>query len=67
MDLPSICDEELQGIVRKKLLGGEVDCPRQRAVDTSEVENYLAQGWECVANLPNKKVIIKKDTQGLGN
>jgi hypothetical protein len=62
MDLPSISDEELQAIVRKKLLGTETDCPRQKAVDTSEVENYLAQGWEYVANLPNKKVIIRQYT-----
>ena len=62
MDLPSISDEELQAIVRKKLLGAENDCPKQKAVNISEVEDYLAQGWEYVANLPNKKVIIKQNT-----
>lgn len=59
MDLPSISDEELQAIVRKKLLGTETDCAKQKAVNTAEVENYLAQGWEYVANLPDKKVVIK--------
>ena len=60
MDLSSINDEELQEIVRKKLLGVEKsDCVQQKVVDISDVENYLAQGWEYVANLPNKKVIIK--------
>jgi len=59
MDLPSISDEELQAIVRRKLLGAETDCPKQKVVNIIEVESYLAQGWEYVANLPDKKVIIK--------
>jgi len=63
MDLPSISDEELQEIVRKKLLGMEADdCTKEKAVSTSEVNKYLAQGWEYVANLPNKKVIIRLRT-----
>jgi len=60
MDLSSINDEELQEIVRKKLLGVETsDCVKQKVVNINDVENYLTQGWEYVANLPNKKVIIK--------
>jgi len=60
VDLSSINDEELQEIVRKKLLGVETsDCVKQKVVDINDVENYLTQGWEYVANLPNKKVIIK--------
>ena len=60
MDLSSISDEELQEIVRKRLLGtSKNDYPKQKAVNISEVENYLSQGWEYVANLPNKKVIIR--------
>jgi hypothetical protein len=59
MDLTSISDEELQGIVRKRLLGAESDCPKQKVVNTTEVESYLAEGWEYVANLPDKKVVIK--------
>jgi hypothetical protein len=63
MDLPSISDEELQEIVRKKLLGMEADdCTKEKAVSTGEVNKYLAQGWEYVANLPNKKVIIRLRT-----
>ncbi len=47
MDLSSISDEELQEIVRKKLLGTEGSgCTEQKAVCVDEVENYLAQGWE---------------------
>ncbi|MDH5389928.1 MAG: site-specific integrase, partial [Candidatus Bathyarchaeota archaeon] len=60
MDLPSMSDEELQAIVRKKLLGIENNnCSKQKVVSIGDVESYLAQGWEYVANLPNKKVVIK--------
>jgi hypothetical protein len=60
MDLSSINDEELQEIVKKRLLGIETsDCAKQKVVNTNDVENYLTQGWEYVANLHNKKVIIK--------
>jgi integrase len=63
MDLHSISDEELQETVRKKLLGIEAgDCTKEKAVSTREVNKYLAQGWEYVANLPNKKVIIRLRT-----
>lgn len=63
MDLSSISDEKLQEIVRKKLLGTETsDCTKQKVVNIDEVENYLAQGWEYVANLPNKKVVIKSNS-----
>jgi hypothetical protein len=60
MDLSSISDEELQRTVREKLLGAsETDCAKQKVVSIDEVENYLVQGWEYVANLPGKKVVIK--------
>jgi hypothetical protein len=60
MDSSSISDEELQTIIREKLLGTETrDCQKQKVVNVEEVESYLAQGWECIANLPNKKVLIK--------
>jgi hypothetical protein len=60
MDLSAINDEGLQDIVRKRLLGTSTDdCPKQKVVNISEVETYLSQGWEYVANLPNDKVIVK--------
>ena len=63
MDLPSMSDEELQAIVRKKLLGIENNnCSKQKVVSIGDVESYLAQGWEYVANLPNKKVVIKSNS-----
>jgi hypothetical protein len=59
-DLSQISDEELQDMVRKKLLGNSsANGTKQRVVNTREVESYLAKGWEYVANLPNKKVVIK--------
>jgi hypothetical protein len=63
MDLSSIGDEELQEIVRKRLLGAPSDdCAKQKVVNIDEVEECLTQGWEYVANLDNKKVIIKLDS-----
>jgi len=59
-DLSSIGDEELQTIIRKRLLGEKTnDSKTQKAVTINDVESYLEQGWEFVANLPNGKVIIK--------
>lgn len=63
MDLPSLGDEELQEIVRKRLLRtGTDDCAKEKAVSVNEVNSYLAQGWEYVASLPNKTVIIRSRT-----
>ncbi|MEM3565937.1 MAG: site-specific integrase [Candidatus Bathyarchaeia archaeon] len=59
MDISAISDEELQTIIRKRLLGEKTNDCVQKVVSTDEVENYLEQGWEYVATLPNKKVIIK--------
>jgi Na+-transporting NADH:ubiquinone oxidoreductase subunit NqrC len=60
MGLSEINDEEFQDIVRKRLLDTSTDdCTKQKVVDIGEVESYLAKGWEYVANLPNKRVIIK--------
>lgn len=55
MDVPSISDERLQEIVRRKLLGVQTyGSVKQKAVRISEVARYLAPGWEYVANLPDK-------------
>jgi len=60
MDISSMNDEELQAIIRKRLLGEKAnDCTTQKAVSVDDVENYLEQGWEFVATLPNGKVIVK--------
>lgn len=63
MDLASLGDEELQEIVRKRLLRTDTDdCAKEKAVSVNEVNRYLAQGWEYVASLPNKTVIIRSRT-----
>ncbi|MEM3760279.1 MAG: site-specific integrase [Candidatus Bathyarchaeia archaeon] len=59
MDISAISDEELQTIIRKRLLGEKANDCVQRVVSTDEVENYLEQGWEYVAALPNGKLIVK--------
>jgi integrase len=61
MDLFSMSDEELQEIVRKRLLGEE-DCTKQKAVSVEELNKYLEKGWQYVATLPNNKVIIELKT-----
>lgn len=50
-------------IAHAKLLGTETDdCVKEKAVSTTEVNKYLALGWEYVTNLPDKKVIIRLKT-----
>jgi len=59
MATPSMNDEELQTIIRKKLLGEKtIDCT-QKVVAVGDVESYVEQGWEYVATLPNGKVVIR--------
>jgi hypothetical protein len=63
MDVPSISDEELQGIVKKKLLGTQTtNGAKQKVVTVDEANNYLAEGWEYVAKLSDNKVVIKMNS-----
>ncbi|MDG6966177.1 MAG: site-specific integrase [Nitrososphaerota archaeon] len=60
MDLTQITNEQLQDIVRQRLLGAMVNNgSRQRVINTGEVEHYIQQGWEYVAPLSNDRVILK--------
>jgi hypothetical protein len=59
IDISSINDEELQVIIRKRLLGEETDDCTQKVVAVGDVESYIEQRWEYVATLPNGKVIIR--------
>jgi len=60
MDLSSIADEEFQTKVRQKMMSTmENNGARQRIVPTSEIESYIAKGWEFVATLPNDKAVIR--------
>jgi hypothetical protein len=55
-----ISEEELRDIIRNRLLGTKVDnnC-RQMVVGMDKIDRYVAEGWEFVTALPNKKVILR--------
>ncbi len=66
MDLPAVSDEELQDIVRKKLLGAQTaNGAKQKVVSVDEANGYLAQGWEYVAKISGNKVVIKMSSTNL--
>jgi hypothetical protein len=59
-DIANMTDEELNSLVRQRLLGAmENNGARQKVVTVDEVENYLTQGWEYAGSLPNGKAILK--------
>jgi hypothetical protein len=60
MDVLSMSDDELQNIVRNKLLGGQkANGVSQKVVSVSQANDYLAKGWEYVAKISSNKVVIK--------
>jgi hypothetical protein len=60
LDLSCISDDELQGLVKKRLLGVQTaNGPKQKVVTVEEANEYLAHGWEFVAKLSDNKVVIK--------
>jgi hypothetical protein len=60
MDLSSLNDDEIQNMMRKKLLGAPVsENGKQKVVSVDEANDYLAKGWEYVAKLSNSKVVVK--------
>jgi hypothetical protein len=60
MDVASISDEELQSLVRKKLLGLQgSNGGSQKVISVAEANDYLAKGWEYVAKISDNQVIIK--------
>jgi hypothetical protein len=59
-DVANMTDEELHSLVRQRLLGVMTkNGNRQRVIPLSDVENYLGNGWEYVASLPNERAIIR--------
>jgi site-specific recombinase XerD len=63
MDLPSMSDEELQSLVRKKLLGVSTsNNSKQKVVSLDEANGFLEKGWEFVAKLSDSKVVIKMNS-----
>ena len=60
MDLSTIDDESFQKMVRNRLLGAMANNgARQKIIHLDDIEGYIAQGWEFVAQLPNDRAIVK--------
>ncbi len=60
MGLASTSDEEFRSRVRQKLAGVvQNNGNSQKVIGLEEVEDFISEGWECVATLPNDKAIVK--------
>lgn len=60
LDLAGMEDEEIQRMVRERLLGVMANNGNhQRVIPVGEVESYISNGWEYVATLSNEKAILR--------
>jgi integrase len=60
MDLSVITNEEFQQILRDKLLGRMTDNgAKQKVINTGEIEQYLTQGYEFQAVLPDGRAVMR--------
>jgi hypothetical protein len=60
MNLDELSNEELQNIVRQKLLGVmSNNGSRQKVIPVKDVKSYIGQGYEYVASLPDGEAIVK--------
>jgi integrase len=60
VDLSQLGSEEVQKMVRDKLLGGTTPNGRkQKVVKADEIDKYLAEGWEWVGDRSNGDAILK--------
>ena len=60
IDLANMSDEEFQSLVRQRLVGiMENNGNKQKVIDLGQVENFISDGWEYVASLPNDRAIVK--------
>jgi integrase len=60
LNLETMGDEEVQDMLRRKLLGAMANNGnRQKVVLVGDVESYIQQGWEYVGSLANNKAIMK--------
>ncbi|MBI2938383.1 MAG: site-specific integrase [Thaumarchaeota archaeon] len=63
MNLDSMADEEVQQKVRERLLGALTNNGnRQKVVPVAQVKDFIGQGWEYVAQLPDGEAIVKLPT-----
>ncbi len=70
LELSKFSDEEIQAILKQKLLAGIVgekehnpviDSHRQKVVSVQETNAYLERGWEYVAKLSESMVVIRNN------
>ncbi|MCW4028356.1 MAG: site-specific integrase [Candidatus Bathyarchaeota archaeon] len=60
MNLEQMNAEEVQNIVRQKLLGiMSNNGSKQKVISFTDLKSYISQGFEYVASLPNGEAIIK--------
>lgn len=60
MDLEKMSNEELQKIVRERLIGAMVNNGnKQKVVPVHDIKTYISQGFEFVASLPDGEAIVK--------
>lgn len=60
LDLAGMQDEEIQKMVRERLLGAMANNGNhQRVIPVGEVESYISNGWEYVATLSKEKAILR--------
>ena len=60
MDLEKMSNEELQKIVRERLIGAMVNNGnKQKIVPVHDIKKYISQGFEFVASLPDGEAIVK--------
>jgi hypothetical protein len=66
IDLEKMTNEELQQVVRERLLGAMVNNGNhQKVIPAEEVESYLTRGWEFVASLPNERAVLRLPESGM--
>jgi len=70
MDISKINDEDIQVLVRRRLLGQNLKTEppkpqnswsKQKVIKVQDTCNYLDSGWEYVARLTEDSVIIKNN------
>ncbi|MBI3859317.1 MAG: site-specific integrase [Thaumarchaeota archaeon] len=58
--VPGMTDEQIMKAAREKFFGSMVNNgARQKVIPINEVESFISNGWEYVAQLPDSKAILK--------
>ena len=66
LNLAGMKDEEVQEVLRRKLIGKTNNGHPQKVISVGELEEYLQKGWEYVNTLPNDKAIVRFPDSGAG-